>query len=227
MKEKLFNVFNSIKHKAKTGLIGVWVGLKFILLIAGFVCIVHLLHHENENYDFKVERDRKELHYQGLKDQLVEVTDFYIQYIGPGSCLNGITLVEACEKYNIDLKFALAQGHIESHFGTKGIAAKTNSVFNVMSFDGLSAEQIIKKGRGYSHPDHSVEPYIKLLTNKYLVDKTEEDMFVEFVNIYGERYASNKNYEKQLLNIYNNIDSIVKISDIYNEYKRYKIILNR
>ena len=64
-----------------------------------------------------------ELKLQGLKYDLVEAVDNYIQYVGPGSCLNGLVLVEAYELYNVDLKFALAQGHIESHFGTKGIAA--------------------------------------------------------------------------------------------------------
>ena len=198
-----------------------------IVVLSMLFCLVVLDQCTPKDYELEIQRDRKELHYQGLKDQLVMATDNYIQTVGKGSCLNGLILVEACEDYGVDLKFALAQGHIESHFGTKGIASKTNSVFNVMSFDGLSAEQIIKKGKGYTHPDHSVKPYLKLLTTKYLVDKTEEDMFLEFVNIHGERYASNKNYEMQLLNIYNNIDSIVHISEIYNEYKRYKIILNK
>lgn len=223
MKDIFIKALSFIKLGTKHLISGTIAGFFFVLTVLMVVKCCST----GTDYESMVQRDRKELHYQGLKDQLVEATDTYIQSIGKGSCLNGITLVEICEKYNIDLKFALAQGHIESHFGTKGIAAKTNSVFNVMSFDGLSADQIIKKGKGYAHPDHSVEPYAKLLTDKYLVDKTEEDLFIEFINIYGERYASNKNYEKQLLDIYNNIDSIVKISDIYNEYKRYKIILNR
>ena len=178
-----------------------------------------------QDYNSQIVRSRNELHYQGIKDKLVEATDKYIQTVGPGSCLNGLVLLEACDKYNIDLKFALAQGHIESHFGTKGVAAKTNSVFNVMSFDGLTAEQIIRSGKGYSHPDHSVVPYLKLLTEKYLLDKTEQDMFIKFENVQGQRYASDKNYEKKLLDTYEKIDSISEITTLYNEYKKYCIIL--
>lgn len=202
----------------------------FVIGMLTFLAIVEAIGNWSisSDYNGEVMRSRNELHYYGLKDQLVDATDTYIQKVGKGSCLNAITLIEACEEYNVDLKFALAQGHIESHFGTKGIAAKTNSIFNVMSFDGLSAEQIIRSGKGYSHPDHSVVPYMKLLNEKYLVDKTEEDLFINFVNTNGDRYASNKNYEKQLLDIYNKIDSISPgLSTIYQDFKKYKIILNR
>ena len=149
----------------------------FVIGMLTFLAIVEAIGNWSisSDYNGEVMRSRNELHYYGLKDQLVDAADTYIQKVGKGSCLNAITLIEACEEYNVDLKFALAQGHIESHFGTKGIAAKTNSIFNVMSFDGLSAEQIIRSGKGYSHPDHSVVPYMKLLNEKYLVDKTEED----------------------------------------------------
>ena len=168
-----------------------------------------------------------ELKLQGLKYELVEAVDNYIQYVGPGSCLNGLVLVEACELYGVDLKFALAQGHIESHFGTKGIAAKTNSVFNVGSWDGVSADKINRDGRGYSHPDRSVEPYLEKLKTSYLVGKTEMDMFKKFTNTKGQRYASNPNYEHQLKRIYDNIDSVCNISKTYNEYKQYKEFLHK
>lgn len=218
MKRKLINL---LKFIGKYFVMGIFIGISIVSIYMGMNAMLN----EERDYNGQIIRSRNELHYQGLKDQLVEAADTYIQLVGPGSCLNGIVLVEACEKYNIDLKFALAQGHIESHFGTKGIASKTNSVFNVMSFDGVSAEHIISSGKGYSHPDHSVDPYMKLLTEKYLVGKTEEDMFIKFENVQGQRYASNKNYEKQLLNTYEKIDSIVPITYIYNEYKKYKIIL--
>ncbi|MBR5297534.1 MAG: glucosaminidase domain-containing protein [Parabacteroides sp.] len=185
-----------------------------------------LLRKKND-YSYTVYRARAELHYQGCKDALVEEIDKYIQTVGPGSSLNGLYLLEACEKYDVDIRFVLSQGHIESHFGTKGIAYKTNSVFNVMSFDGLSANQIIKAGKGYSHPDHSVEPYLKLLTTKYLVNKTEEDMFLDFKNVDGKRYASAKDYEQKLLQIYNNLDSIANITTTYKQYKQYKSVVGQ
>lgn len=227
MKEFLHKIFGYLYKGSKGAAKSLFI---FVIGMLLFLAIVEAISKWNisSDYNGEVMRSRNELHYYGLKDQLVDATDNYIQKVGKGSCLNAITLIEACEEYNIDLKFALAQGHIESHFGTKGVAAKTNSVFNVMSFDGLSAEQIIRSGKGYSHPDHSVVPYMKLLNEKYLVDKTEEDLFINFVNANGDRYASNKNYEKQLLDIYNKIDSISPgLSTIYQDFKKYKIILNR
>lgn len=178
------------------------------------------------DYQYHIHQDRMKLAYQGAKDVLVQEVDKYIQTVAPGSCLNGIALVDACLEYDVDIKFALVQGHCESHFGTKGIASKTNSVFNVCAFDGLSAYQIMKNGHGYSHPDHSVVPYLKLLTTKYLVDgKTEQDMFDKFVDAGGHRYASNKNYEMQLLSTYEKVDSIADITSAYKEYRRLKIIV--
>ena len=88
-----------------------------------------------------------------------------------------------------------AQGQLESHFGTEGIAAKTNMVWNVGAFDNKSAEDIINdknKNTAISHPDKSIEPYIRLLYSTYLVDgKTEKDMFIKYVDKNGKRYASN------------------------------------
>lgn len=180
----------------------------------------------DKDYNYEIYRARTELHYEGLKDSLVTQVDLYIQTTSSGSSVDGLVLVEMCDKYNINLKFALAQGHLESHFGTKGIASKTNSVFNVFSFDGLSADQIIKKGRGYKHPNFSIEPYCRLLTERYLVDKTEEDLFIKFEDINGNRYASDKKYEERLLNIYKSIDSVANLG-VYKDYIKYKIILGR
>ena len=181
-----------------------------------------------KDYPAHIHHTRVELAYQGAKDNLVNEVDKYIQTVAPGSCLNGIVLVDQCLKYNVDIKLALVQGHCESHFGTKGIASKTNSVFNVCAFDGLSASQIMKNGHGYTHPDHSVEPYLKLLTAKYLVDgKTEMDLLDKFVDASGHRYASNKNYEAHLLDTYSKIDSIANVTNAITEYKRYKILAGK
>lgn len=165
------------------------------------------------------------LHMEHVKCDLVDEVDGYIKLIAPNSCLNALVVVEACDEYDIDPIFVLAQGQIESHYGTRGIASKTNSVFNVHSFDGVPADQIIKSGKGYSHPDFSVRPYLDLLQRRYLVDgKTERDMFNSFVDTAGNRYASAENYEKSLFDTYVKIQSTTKIDSLVNEYKKYKII---
>ena len=75
----------------------------------------------------------RELHmsYQGVKSDLVDMIQHYIDSVAPNSGLRALILVEKCEEYRIPVTFALAQGEIESHFGTKGLAFRTNSVWNV------------------------------------------------------------------------------------------------
>ena len=124
-------------------------------------------------------------------------------------------------QYNVDLVFVLAQEHVESHFGTKGTARRTNSVFNVGAFDGHSARRQIKNGYGYKHPDHSVEPYLKLLTNNYLDGKTEFDLLESFVNAEGQRYASNPKYEKLMQEKYAQVEKY--IGEAYYKYRMYKL----
>lgn len=185
--------------------------------------------HQIEDYNYEIYRGNIELKYYSIKDSLVNCVNTYIKKQSNNkSCLDGLDLVNACDEYNMDLKFVLVQGQVESAFGSAGIASKTNSVFNVHSYDNKSSADIIKEGKGYSHPNQSIRPYLDLLRRRYLVNgKTEMDMFDNFVDVDGKRYASAENYEQSLMNTYNNIDNIVKITDIYKEYTKYKILLNR
>jgi beta-N-acetylglucosaminidase len=155
-------------------------------------------------------------------DTLISEVDTYIQTVAPGSNLSGYAVVDACLKYDMDIVFVLAQGQKESHFGTAGIARKTNSVFNVMSYDNRSADEIISRGHGYSHPDQSVEPYMRLIRNDYMVDgKTTQDLMICFVNKNGHRYASNPHYEKSLQHLYDKINNTTRISELYNKCTSY------
>ena len=153
------------------------------------------------------------------KNALVDEVNNYIKHIAPSSILNGEIIVDLCYTYDVDIIFVLAQGQIESHFGTRGTASKTHSVFNVGAYDGYSASQQKNNGFGFSHPDESVEPYLQLLTTKYLVNgKTEKDLMNSYVNYLGMRYASNGNYEIMLRSIYKNIDKKTNIKNLYDEY---------
>ena len=105
------------------------------------------------------------------------------------------TLVKCAMKMNMDLPFLMAVAHQESCFGSTNRALKTNSVFSVGSFDNGKNHAI------YSDPNESVEPYIRLLKKDYLINgKTIHDLLVpgNFVNNNGDRYASDKNYEKNI-----------------------------
>lgn len=154
-----------------------------------------------------------------VKTQLINEVDTYINTIAPSSKLDGEIVVDMCCEYNVDIAFVLAQGQIESHFGTTGTARKTNSVFNVGAYDGYSASKQCANGFGFSHPNDSVEPYLILLTNKYLVNgKTINDLMVSYINYLGMRYASDTRYEYMLRSVYNKINSKTNINSLYNEY---------
>lgn len=179
------------------------------------------------DYSYQIYRSRTELAMEGVKDNIVTEIDNYIDSVAADSGLNGIRLFELCDKYGVDVRFAMAQAEAESHFGTKGVAAKTNMVWNVKAYDNRTADDMIKKGDAKTHPDMSIEPYLILLTNEYLVNgKTEHDMFDKFVDSNGKRYASNPNYETMVLNIYNRINENTKLKDLLKEYRRYKMILS-
>lgn len=154
-----------------------------------------------------------------VKTQLINEVDTYINTIAPSSKLDGEIVVDKCCEYNVDIAFVLAQGQIESHFGTRGTASKTNSVFNVGAYDGYSASKQRANGFGFFHPNESVEPYLILLTNNYLVNgKTINDLMYVYVNHLGMRYASDTRYEYMLRSVYNKINSKTNINSLYNEY---------
>lgn len=195
-------------------------------MIISITCIISSLQNKRCEYTCDVYRDNIELKYQSAKSQVVEEIDKYIKYVAPNSTLNAITLFNLCEEYDIDIKFVLAQGHIESHFGTKGMARKTNSVFNVFAFDGQEYHKISRKGK-YDHPDYSIKPYLTLLKDYYIVDnKNEYDLMDKFVNSEGKRYASDPLYESKLKSKFEYISENTKLDELMSNYNMYKIILN-
>ena len=174
---------------------------------------------------YEIYTEMNQLTYDSLKSVLVEQVNSYIQQSAPTSALDGLVVVNNCIDYDIDICFVLAQGEIESHFGTKGLARKTNSVFNVYAFDGKELHEINKNGK-YKHPDDSVEPYIELLKREYLVEnKTEYDMLNKYVNYRGNRYASAPDYEQKISSKIEKIQQTTDIEITYLLLKKQAYIL--
>ena len=167
----------------------------------------------------------RELHtsYQGVKSDLVDAVQHYIDSVAPNSGLRALILVENCEEYRVPVTFALAQGEIESHFGTKGLAFRTNSVWNVGAYDGHSLKDI---SHTYANPNDSVIPYLELLTNNYLQGKTFEDLLESYVDINGNRYASDKYYESKLKSTLKYIQDHSAIDELQSRLNYYKVRLN-
>ncbi len=147
---------------------------------------------------------KEELYTRSVKDKiktsLIVEVDRYIQREAPGSKLDSELLIDKCVEYDTDIIFVLAQGLLESHFGTKGIATKTNSVWNVGAYDNQTPRN------WYNHPDESLEPYLKLVNEKYFINVTTEGDTIYkniyqmtkdrgYINYKGKRFASAKGYE--------------------------------
>lgn len=182
---------------------------------------------ELAQYPFMIMRQEAELSYNESKSKLVKVVKAYIDSVAPTSSLTAYAIVDNCEKYDLDIKFVLAQGQVESKFGTTGMASKTNSVFNVGAYDNHKYETINGKFK-YKHPDYSIEPYMQLLYADYITaTKNELDLMTSYVNKNGKRYATNADYEKHLFNVYTRIDSVTNITTLQGEMRRYRIICGK
>lgn len=210
------------------------ISLGFIILMGfgliNFFSIEKLKGHHAEKYDkYTYAYDcikEAEITYWDYKCALVNEVQAYINTIAPSSNLRGYALVEECEKHGVDICFVLSQAEIESHFGTKGIASKLNSVFNVGIYDGKTAEEIDNKYK-FDYPNESIEPYLKLLNERYLVNKTEQDLMKKFVDINGNRYASNPNYENMISDKYKYITENTKIVEYHDMMKSWAIKCHR
>lgn len=179
-----------------------------------------------ENKVYTIYGEWNYLKYHDSKFLLSKEVDAYIHSVAPTSALDGLYLVDKCEEYNIDILFVLAQGQKESHFGTQGLAKRTNSVWNVFAFDGHKYEDI-NKNRKYKNANLSIEPYLQLLNRDYLVDeKSEIDLLKNYVNNNGQRYATYEGYENDLTKIYVTLKNITKIDSLQQEMKKYKSFVN-
>jgi hypothetical protein len=151
-----------------------------------------------------------------INNELTIEVDKYIKSIAPESKLSSEFLVKKCLEYNVDIVFVLAQGLLESHFGTKGLSATTNSVWNVGTYDD---GQILYS---YESPDESLDPYLKLLNERYLINITPNGDTIYkdishltqdkgYINDDGKRYATAEGYENALRKLMINIDSKTSI----------------
>lgn len=206
----------------------------FIIVIACiiFSCVVSVGIYERRQqntisrYSYQLQCLKEaELKYWENKSKLTTEIQNYIESVAPTTNLRALDLIELCSKYRVDIIFVLAQGEIESHFGTQGIASKINSVWNVGVFDSLTV-YTVKDKDVHRHPNESIEPYLKLLTNNYLVGKDEHDLMHNYIDKNGSRYASDPNYEKKLMKKYQYIQENTKIDSLQLVVKHYAIKCN-
>lgn len=209
----------------------VWKIIKIFLLILIILLLftaykIGRYNYKSTHYSYNIKLD-VELEYWNVKSQLVDEIEEYIESKAPYNNLSALLLLNCCEEFDIDVRLPLAQGQLESHYGTKGLAQKTNSVWNMGAFDGKNIDKILGIYK-YAHPNQSIRPYLKNLKENYLSNKkTEEDLLKNFVNLDGKRYASYDKYEQELQLTWNNINTVTKLDSLLQVYRHLKIELGR
>lgn len=156
----------------------------------------------NDNSEYQLEQN------VNLQNKIDAVKDYITKAVkNQGYNPNNLKLspeemVLACEETGYDLPMLMAQAHLESCFGFGKRARQTNSVFSVGCYD--DGKNIVK----YNTQNESIRPYIRLMQNDYFRgEKSVDDILTPnaFVNMNGDRYAQDKNYENKVKSIRNKI----------------------
>jgi hypothetical protein len=199
-----------------------------VLLIVIILLLIYIANYYGAHVIYHNDiRQEVDLKYWACKSSVVNEVDMYMKNKVEHHNLSGLVMVNACDKYNIDIRLPLSQGLLESHYGTTGMARHTNSVFNMGSFDGSRLDKILKIHK-YIHPNQSIEPYLIKLRTCYLGDsKTEQDLLNEFITLGGRRYASYDKYERDLKLIWNDINTTTKLDSLIEVYNYLKVELGR
>lgn len=197
---------------------------RFIYIMLAICILFGSSAHIGVSDEIKLTHEERTTHIEEVKAELTSEVDLYIKHVAPTSRVSARHLVDECHEYNVDIIFVLAQGTIESHFATKGIGGKINSIFNVCVYDNIKSGNGVYKIHRYNHPDDSIEPYLRLLCESYLVNgKTERDLLRNYVNIHGQRYASHPQYESQLASVMKRIKRTTKIDSLNQKYRDIQI----
>lgn len=194
------------------------------LLICMLVCLPALLSFcyyssvcciKNTNHEALIDSiSKKENLEENLKNDLKkDLTEEVRTYILDNSKHTDLLFVTEISEHivnraldnHIDICFILAQGHLETHFGSYGIGKSRKSIFGVYKYYGSYTE--------------CIDYYINLLSRSYLVNKTEKQLMENYVNKSGYRYAGDKQYEYKLKNFYYKVNKSTSISMLQKKYK--------
>jgi hypothetical protein len=137
-----------------------------------------------------------------LRENLISEVDGYIRSVAPHSKMSATNIIDICLQYEYDITMLLCQGHLETHFGTTG-----RNVFGIV-------------GKRYTHPDQAVQDYVKLMSSKYIINRSTEEVLRAGVNMENNKkakYAGNPNYGRELTGIRNNILKSTNILKLFNE----------
>ena len=153
--------------------------------------------------------DNKEILKENLKNDLTKEVSMYILDNSKHTDLSFVRkiskhIVNRALDNHIDICFILAQGHLETGFGSYGIGKSKKSIFGV--------------SKHYNSYIECIDYYIYLLRSSYLVNKTEKQLMNNYVNKNGYRYAGDKKYELKLKNFYSKVNKSTSILELQHKY---------
>ena len=165
---------------------------------------------KNNNSEIAINSiNKKEILKENLKNDLTKEVSMYIL---DNSKHTDLLFVRKISKHivnraldnHIDICFILAQGHLETGFGSYGIGKSKKSIFGVY--------------KHYNSYIECIDYYIYLLRSSYLVNKTEKQLMNNYVNKNGYRYAGDKKYELKLKNFYSKVNKSTSILELQHKY---------
>lgn len=132
-----------------------------------------------------------------------QIQSFIDAKSGGKSPITAKNVIDVSAKYNVPVELILAQGAMESNFGTKGRAARTNNIFNV---GNVTAGDTMKKdspeqkaaSKSFDSWIDGLDAYASLISRRYAPDGDWTQLLDNFVNDEGNRYATAPGYEDSL-----------------------------
>lgn len=92
----------------------------------------------------------------------------------------------------IPVELPLLQGQFEGQYGRFGRAGRQTNPFNVGEFDAGTTQT-------FGDTQQGTDAYADLIARRYMNDgRTMDDLLNNFVDVDGNRYASNPDYERQM-----------------------------
>lgn len=165
---------------------------------------------KSSNYEIVIDSiDKKEILKENLKNDLTNEVSTYILDNSRHTDTSFVTeisehIVNRALDNHIDICFILAQGHLETGFGSYGIGKSKKSIFGVY--------------KHYNSYTECIDYYVYLLRSNYLANKTESQLMNNYVNKNGYRYAEDKKYEHKLKNYYSKVNKSTSISELQSKY---------
>ena len=137
-----------------------------------------------------------------IRQNLITEVGYYISRYAPRSKMSAEYIVDACLDKEFDITLLMAQGHLETHFATRG----SNNCFG------------IGNRKRYKHPNESVDDYLDLMKRKYVINRTTEQLLASNVRMENSKssyYSSQSSYGAKVKKIRDDIKQNTNIHELF------------